>query len=360
MQEKLTPYQFNKIIYKETFNKELIIIMISSLLIMLNVNQLYSQENLIVNNLGYIDCVGNKGYSGHFERKCHANFDSSQYPWCDFSYINYVGLCNENNLRKFAFEFSNNSQKSIIEHIQGEFCHRLILKNEYTFKFNLHANDLNNLDNINIYINLSDSILSMINLSELSKSQLPIEFNNSIKNTKDITFSKNVISNGTEKFFQIWIIPKRNNLNKHLQVFNLELTSQVDTKCFNISNPNNVENINKSDSFSEIRLNYYFENNKYNLKQIDIDCIKAFINNIDSNKFEVISIDISGFTDSIGTFEYNKHLSTLRASETLKILKNIGIRCNNINLSGNGYNFPYRSELYLNRRIEIEFKVRIK
>ena len=80
----------------------------------------------------------------------------------------------------------------------------------------------------------------------------------------------------------------------------------------------------------------------------------------DSNKFEVISIDISGFTDSIGTFEYNKHLSTLRASETLKILKNIGIRCNNINLSGNGYNFPYRSELYLNRRIEIEFKVRIK
>ena len=88
----------------------------------------------------------------------------------------------------------------------------------------------------------------------------------------------------------------------------------------------------------------------------DIKYIVHFINNF----AESGSIEIIGYTDSIGTKRHNLKLSIIRAQNTAKILREFGLNEKFIinKITGEGENFPIDTNAtvngrYNNRRVEI-------
>ena len=100
----------------------------------------------------------------------------------------------------------------------------------------------------------------------------------------------------------------------------------------------------------------------------DIKYIVHFINNF----AESGSIEIIGYTDSIGTKRHNLKLSIIRAQNTAKILREFGLNEKFIisKITGEGENFPIDTNAtvngrYNNRRVEIfieniKFKEQVK
>ena len=91
----------------------------------------------------------------------------------------------------------------------------------------------------------------------------------------------------------------------------------------------------------------------------DIKYIVHFINNF----AESGSIEIIGYTDSIGTKRHNLKLSIIRAQNTAKILREFGLNEKFIisKITGEGENFPIDTNgtvagRYNNRRVEIFIK----
>ena len=91
----------------------------------------------------------------------------------------------------------------------------------------------------------------------------------------------------------------------------------------------------------------------------DIEYIVHFINNF----AESGSIEIIGYTDSIGTKRHNLKLSIIRAQNTAKILREFGLNEKFIisKITGEGENFPIDTNgtvagRYNNRRVEIFIK----
>ena len=77
----------------------------------------------------------------------------------------------------------------------------------------------------------------------------------------------------------------------------------------------------------------YFDFDKSKLSDVSIEEIKNFIN---TNKKTIKKFIVVGHTDTMGTKKYNKVLSLERAEVVQKVLTELGIEKNNINILGKG------------------------
>ena len=104
-----------------------------------------------------------------------------------------------------------------------------------------------------------------------------------------------------------------------------------------------------------LRINFDF--NKANVKKIYDEDIKKLALAIKANK-KIKKIEVSGYTDNIGSNEYNKLLSLKRAKAVAKLLVKFGVNPKMILVKGYGKNYPLvpnttDTNRALNRRVEI-------
>ena len=103
--------------------------------------------------------------------------------------------------------------------------------------------------------------------------------------------------------------------------------------------------------------NIFFETNSYHLKPesyVELEKVVRFLRNNPK-----IIVEISGHTDSIGTYEYNMQLSQKRAQAVADYLIKHGIAPNRLDVKGYGFTRPEASNRTekgrrLNRRVEIK------
>ena len=79
------------------------------------------------------------------------------------------------------------------------------------------------------------------------------------------------------------------------------------------------------------------------------------------NEFDKTSIDVSGFTDSTGSFEHNQMLSERRANSVASYLVRTGVSAGRIQSRGFGERYPIASNdnamgRSQNRRVEITIR----
>ncbi len=107
-----------------------------------------------------------------------------------------------------------------------------------------------------------------------------------------------------------------------------------------------------------IRLhNIFFQTNSYHLKPESYIELKKVVRFLRNNP--KISIEISGHTDSIGTYQYNMELSEKRAQAVADFLVKQGINPSRLQVKGYGYTRPEATNKTekgrrLNRRVEIK------
>jgi len=111
-----------------------------------------------------------------------------------------------------------------------------------------------------------------------------------------------------------------------------------------------------SNPLDSLHVNIYYNTNEYRLSNHNQKSIKLFIDKIDS--LNVISLNVMGYCDSIGTNKYNDRLSTLRAVEVKKYLKGIEKYSNLLDKCfGLGEELAFKkkgiNQLALNRRVSI-------
>lgn len=102
----------------------------------------------------------------------------------------------------------------------------------------------------------------------------------------------------------------------------------------------------------------YFETNKHTISKSEVVNIKKYIDQIELKNIQ--KIEIKGFTDTIGSKQFNINLSNLRANELRKQLINLGVdstkifkisKGESLSLSKNGLDV-----LTNNRRVDISFQ----
>jgi len=104
-----------------------------------------------------------------------------------------------------------------------------------------------------------------------------------------------------------------------------------------------------------LRVNFDFD--KANVKKIYFKKIKKIALAIKSNP-KIKKIEVAGYTDNIGSEEYNKKLSLKRAQSVAKILIKFGVDPKMIIIKGYGEDYPLVPNITstnraLNRRVEI-------
>jgi len=172
-------------------------------------------------------------------------------------------------------------------------------------------------------------------------------------NTKDTVYSATDIS----KFLVCMDINNEyalNILKKAYMMYsqNFSLENGLDSNNYNIFAY--LEPIKISQKFT--LKNLFFETDSYNINPIsyvELDRLVKFL--ILNPK---VSIEISGHTDNIGTYEYNMKLSENRAKAVALYLEKKGIEKNRLSYKGYGYSKPIapntnESGRKMNRRTEI-------
>ncbi len=104
--------------------------------------------------------------------------------------------------------------------------------------------------------------------------------------------------------------------------------------------------------------NIFFDFDKYELKETSFNELERIVQILNENID--FKIEISGYTDSIGTNDYNKVLSQKRADAVKNYLLMKGIQNDRISSKGYGNDFPVDSNnteegRAKNRRVEIQF-----
>ena len=104
--------------------------------------------------------------------------------------------------------------------------------------------------------------------------------------------------------------------------------------------------------------NIFFDFDKYVLKETSFNELERIVQILNENID--FKIEISGYTDSIGTNDYNKVLSQKRADAVKNYLVMKGIEMERISSKGYGNDFPVDSNnteegRAKNRRVEIQF-----
>lgn len=117
---------------------------------------------------------------------------------------------------------------------------------------------------------------------------------------------------------------------KNLATSNLELTSNISK---NVNSSNDIASIVTQDKQQNILQIIYFDFDKFDLTQVNLNEIKNFIN---LNKEKIEKFIIVGHTDTMGTKEYNMRLSIERAEAVKEILLSLGIQKENIKILGKG------------------------
>jgi OmpA-OmpF porin, OOP family len=105
-----------------------------------------------------------------------------------------------------------------------------------------------------------------------------------------------------------------------------------------------------------------FDFDKYALKPAGEEAINGIDEEIKSSKTKVIDINVVGYTDSIGTEEYNQELSVRRANAVKDYMVSEGIDPGIIDVKGMGEADPVASNATAagraeNRRVEISVAV---
>lgn len=136
-----------------------------------------------------------------------------------------------------------------------------------------------------------------------------------------------------------------------------ELDTQVDNSPLAVTNPDNDLIISNTDKYVKIMLrdSMVFETNSAIPTQEaarKLEKITKVLRNYPDTIVQVV-----GFTDSRGTYEYNQKLSEQRASNVGNTLYNSGIS-NQIYSKGCSFNKPLvpnktKEDMALNRRVEI-------
>lgn len=103
--------------------------------------------------------------------------------------------------------------------------------------------------------------------------------------------------------------------------------------------------------------NIFFDTDQSTLRMESHQEMERLVNML--VKYDNLNILILGYTDSIGTEDYNLHLSENRAQEVVKYLKGKGIKSERLFFKGLGESNPISSNSLeegrqLNRRIEFE------
>jgi OOP family OmpA-OmpF porin len=104
-----------------------------------------------------------------------------------------------------------------------------------------------------------------------------------------------------------------------------------------------------------LRINFDF--NKANVKKVYYNDIKKIALAIKSNP-KIKKIEIAGYTDNVGSKEYNKKLSFKRAKAVANLLVKFGVDPKKIVIKGYGEEYPLvpnttSTNRALNRRVEI-------
>jgi outer membrane protein OmpA-like peptidoglycan-associated protein len=320
-----------------------------------------SSQNLIMVPKGQVGCLsGNSTFTGSWGRKCNSSTDQSNfpYPWCTLSNIEYIGNCNNGVIDSYYFEFSFDKTFPVIDnpYIQGQLCHKLLKNCKYTFEFKVENLNDNALKKAYIYVNFSDSILSTFEIMGKWKILKPNSNSiHSIVSNKSGIYKEEFVSNGNERFFQLWIVfPKKTN--NHFFIKNYSLTSAIDTTC-NIENNSSQDSTKfytyKPDTVS-INNKILFEFDKYQLKTEGISTLKKLIDSISSNK-SIKKITIIGHSDTFGNSVYNHQLSLSRANVIRDFLSQ-KILDAEWEIIAEGESKPLYFDMekqYLNRRVEL-------
>ena len=102
-----------------------------------------------------------------------------------------------------------------------------------------------------------------------------------------------------------------------------------------------------------------FDFNSAGLRQASRDSLHEMANVFE--KYPNTTIEVQGYTDSIGTNAYNERLSERRAGSVASYLENLGVRSSRVNAVGYGESSPRASNntasgRQLNRRVEIHIR----
>ena len=94
----------------------------------------------------------------------------------------------------------------------------------------------------------------------------------------------------------------------------------------------------------------YFKSDESKITSYEINKLNKWLMNI---PLDNVYFDISGHTDAVGSYAYNKNLSVSRANSIYKYLRNKNIAESRISKSFYGETMPISTKYSLNRRVEI-------
>jgi outer membrane protein OmpA-like peptidoglycan-associated protein len=172
----------------------------------------------------------------------------------------------------------------------------------------------------------------------------------------DSGFARQYVTNfkalGGEQYFQIFIAFKGRK-EKYFKLYDWYLISETDTVCLEkFRSPGKPKTEKRS-----INSALLFDFDSYKIDKAEgLEELSKVAKSLIAQLKQIEKIEISGHTDSIGTYAHNSTLSLKRAEAVRDQFVELGIPAGIIKVIGMGSAQPLtdnKEEQYLNRRVEI-------